>query len=154
MPEPYNYAINAPNPLDEAVKGYALGGQINAQRQAQERAASLQKALGNLVSIKNPTASDYAAVMVPFPEMGENLKRAWDVQDAGQKQAKLSQGTQVFAAINAGRPDIAKDRQPRLDAMVQKQPEQGQQRHGQRRLLGSYREQKGELIHQAIRQTE
>jgi hypothetical protein len=114
--EPINYSIDVKSPFDQAIAGYGAGAAIrnDQQQQAQvqlqqQRQQQMQKDLFALSSNKNAGAQDYAAIMTKYPEVGDHLKRSWDVLDADQQKIRLGQASQVFAATQSGNNDVALD---------------------------------------------
>jgi hypothetical protein len=121
MPAPINYLMDVQSPIQAAVQGLQFGGalqklqadrELAAQQQADAQAKAqqqqqLQADLGALAANPNPTARDYAAVMAKYPQLSEQYKRTYDVMNAEQQQNKLSQATQVYAALQADQPEIA-----------------------------------------------
>ena len=119
MAQPFNYSINVPDPSASVMGGVqnALGianmvSQRNlAEQQSldlknqREQQAQMQVDLGTLA--KNPTPSALASMMVKYPALSENFKRTYDVLSNEQKGARLDQATQVYAALESGRPEIA-----------------------------------------------
>lgn len=119
MPAPYNYMLNLPDPTQNVVGGVqsALGiANLMDQRklqqlklaqaqQAEQQQAVLQADLGSVAS--NPTPSALASIMVKYPQLSEQFKRTYDVLNTEQQQSRLSQATQVYAALQAGKPEIA-----------------------------------------------
>lgn len=119
MAQPFNYSINVPDPSASVMGGVqnALGianmvSQRNlAEQQSldlknqREQQAQMQVDLGALA--KNPTPSALASMMVKYPALSENFKRTYDVLSNEQKGARLDQATQVYAALESGRPEIA-----------------------------------------------
>ena len=112
--QPYNYTIDVKNPFDNAVKGIATGLEISSamdkaaqQRQAADLQKQMQIDLAELSRNPNPTAQDFARLSVKYPTMAEHFKNTYSVLSADQQQVKLGQASQVFAALNAGKPDIA-----------------------------------------------
>lgn len=119
MAQPFNYSINVPDPSASVMGGVqnALGianmvSQRNlAEQQSldlknqREQQAQMQVDLVTLA--KNPTPSALASMMVKYPALSENFKRTYDVLSNEQKGARLDQATQVYAALESGRPEIA-----------------------------------------------
>lgn len=119
MAQPFNYSINVPDPSSSVMGGVqnALGiakmvSQRNlAEQQSldlknkREQQAQMQADLGTLAA--NPTPSALASMMVKYPTLSENFKRTYDVLSNEQKGARLDQATQVYAALESGRPEIA-----------------------------------------------
>jgi hypothetical protein len=114
------------NPLSMAMQGFKDAGAIQAAKQqqaigqqnfelnqmkvdeymkAQAKQREFQAAVAGLG--KNPKAQDYLGLMARFPSMAEALKAPYEALNADQKQAKLTQATQVLAALNANSPETA-----------------------------------------------
>lgn len=112
--QPIDYSIDVQSPIEATVQGLQLGKGI-ADLRAQQEAAELKRQqaqilradLNALVSNPNATAADYGQMITKHPQLSEQLKRGWDVLDEGVKQSRLSQGSQVYAALQSNRPDIA-----------------------------------------------
>ena len=58
---------------------------------------------------KNPTPSAIAQLAIKYPAMSENFKRAYDMMNTEQQQARLNQAIPVYAAIQGGNPEVASD---------------------------------------------
>lgn len=117
MAQPYNYILDLPNPIDTVQKSFANGFNTAAQveevklKQEQlalqkQQQAQMQADLANLAS--NPSPEGYAKVMTMYPQLSENLKRAYDTMDDGKRKAVFNTSSQVFAALTNQQPDIAK----------------------------------------------
>lgn len=112
--DPINYSIDVQTPFQAAMQGYQAGAairndQLQMQQQQQAMAAQqqMQQDLGALAAKPNASGADYAAVMTKYPQLSEQLGRSWSALNSAQQQAKLQQGTQAYAALQSGRPDIA-----------------------------------------------
>lgn len=112
MPAPYNYAISIPDPMQSVMSGIqgALGvasmqAKVAEQQRAAEQQAALQADLGSVA--KNPTPSALASIMVKYPQLSEQFKRTYDVLNSEQQQSRLGQATQVYSALQAGKPEVA-----------------------------------------------
>jgi hypothetical protein len=121
--QPMNYSIDVQQPFQNALGGVQAGlGLSNAidQNNARQRdlaqkqyALDQQKQmnvdLGALAQKQNPQAQDFAAITTKYPALAEHFKNTWSMLNTDQQQSRLGQATQVYAALNAGKPDIAKD---------------------------------------------
>lgn len=115
--EPINYTsafANIPSPQSAMLDGLKLGGAMRAQQQAQadaEKAAlAKQQMNADLAALsQNPTTDAIGRMSIKYPQLSEQFKRSFDILDPGQKQAKLEHASQVYAAINSNKPDIAID---------------------------------------------
>lgn len=118
---PIDYTVQVADPFKAALQGYTGGAAIRNDFQAQddrriaiqqaqqqqEAKLAMQQDLYRLSTNKAATGADYASTMTRYPQFSEQLKKSWDVLNDDQKQSKLSQGSQAYAAIKSGRPDIA-----------------------------------------------
>jgi hypothetical protein len=114
------------NPLSMAMQGFKDAGAIQAAKQkqavgqqtfelnqmkvdeymkAQAKKQEFQTALAGLG--KNPSAQDYQRLMVQFPTLGATLKEPYEMLSSEAKQVKLTQATQVLAALKSNSPETA-----------------------------------------------
>lgn len=121
-----DYSSYQTNPLQMAIQGYKEGGAIQAARQqqaigqqtlelnqmkvdeykkAQAKKLEFQTAMVGLG--KNPSAQDYQKLMIQFPSMAATLKEPYEMLSSEAKQAKLTQATQVLAALKSNSPETA-----------------------------------------------
>lgn len=121
--QPMDYRINVQSPFEGALQGVQAGFQLSnamdqaaarqqdlAQKQyALEQQKQMQTDLGALATKPNPTAQDFAAITTKYPQLAEHFKNTWSMLNQDQQQARLGQASQVYAALNAGKPEIAKD---------------------------------------------
>lgn len=112
--DPINYNIDVQSPMDSVLKGFQGGLAINQamQQQAQQKYAfqqqqQMQSDLANLSTNKNAGAQDYAQMAVKYPQLADHFKKTWDMLNADQQRSQLSHTTQVYAALQAGKPEIA-----------------------------------------------
>jgi uncharacterized membrane-anchored protein YhcB (DUF1043 family) len=112
--DPINYNVDVKSPFEASMSGLTQGFNLRkeiTQAQQQEQAVKLQQQLqtdlAGLANKPNAGASDFANVMIKYPQLSEHFKRGWDTLNGEQQQNKLSSATQVYAAVNSGRPDIA-----------------------------------------------
>ena len=114
--EPINYNIQVKDPFESAIQGFQNGMQlreVDQQRQQKEFALQQQKQmqqdLGALSNKKDATAQDFASITTKYPQLAEHFKNTWSMLNQDQQQTRLSQATQVYAALSGGQTDIAKD---------------------------------------------
>lgn len=81
--------------------GQAMKAQDQAKAQAEQYSADLQAYLNA------PTAQGAAAMSAKYPQQREAFKQAWDIQSKDQQDANFRAGTQVYSAIQSGRPEVA-----------------------------------------------
>jgi hypothetical protein len=119
--QPMNYMLDVQKPFDGALQGIQAGlGLSNAMDQSAARQQELQQKqfalaqqqqmqgdLAKLSQNPNPTAQDFAAITTKYPSLAEHFKNTWSMLNTDQQQNRLSQASQVYAALNAGKPDIA-----------------------------------------------
>lgn len=115
--QPMDYRIQVQNPFEGAIQGVQAGVNLagvmdkQAEQQRQlELQRQMQTDLGGLaMKVKDGTAGaqDFAATVVKYPQLSEHFKRGFDMMSADQQQARLGQATQVYAALNANKPEIA-----------------------------------------------
>lgn len=117
MVQPINYMLDVANPVQTTLQGLNGGLQLGvayadrqrALKQAEQDQMARQQmntALANLAN--NPTPEGYSKVMTMYPQLSENLKRAYDTMDDGQRKNTLSLASQSYAALANNQPDIAK----------------------------------------------
>lgn len=112
--EPINYSIDVKSPFESAVQGYQLGNvmqqdrlkmdQANLQQQQQ---IQMQKDLAALANNPNATAQDFSSMMVRYPSLSEHFKRSWEILGGEQQKSRLTDVTQVYAALQTGNTDVA-----------------------------------------------
>lgn len=117
MGEPYNYTsgfAGLQSPADAFITGIKNGAgiqQVQAERAAydlkQQQAEQMRADLAALS--QNPTTSGIAAMSIKYPQLSEGFKRSYDMLEPAKKQAKLESATQIYAAMENGRGDLAKD---------------------------------------------
>lgn len=117
---PIDYTIDAGNAFKDTLQGFQGGfnlGNALQQRQIQQEqqvaqqqsAARMQADLYAVASNPNASGTDYAGLMTKYPQLSENLKRSWDTLNSQQRQTKLEQAGQVYAALSSGNLSVAKD---------------------------------------------
>jgi hypothetical protein len=113
MPQPYDYTLgNLPSPTENLINSLALAKgfqQLKTQKTDAEKSAQAQAQLqADLSQLgTNPTPAGLAQLMVKYPSMSEQFKRTYDVLSAEQQRSRVNQASQVYAALEAGHPDMA-----------------------------------------------
>lgn len=112
-----DYRIQVQNPFEGAIQGVQAGvnlASIMDKQAEQQRQLELQRQMqtdlgGLAMKVKDGTAGaqDFASTVVKYPQLSEHFKRGFDMMSADQQQARLGQATQVYAALNANKPEIA-----------------------------------------------
>lgn len=119
MAQPFNYMLNVPDPSQSVMGGVqnalSIGNMMSQRNLTEQKALDIQNAreaqdqmnadLGALG--KSPTPSALASMMIKYPSLSENFKRTYDVLSSEQKTSRVGQASQVYAAIQAGKPEIA-----------------------------------------------
>lgn len=116
---PINYAVDVQSPFEAALGGLKMGAglaEIQAQQQAREErqsaleaAKATQDELRNLWKNPNANAADFARIQSFLPkDQAETVRKSFDMLNTQQQQNRLSQAGQVYSAIKAGQPEIAK----------------------------------------------
>ena len=112
---PIDYGLNVQTPFQAAMQGYSAGAAIRddqAQQQAKQQAVlaqqQMQQDIGSVMRNPGASASDFAALTLKYPALKDQFKQANDMLSSDQKQNFMSHGTQVYAALANGQPDIAK----------------------------------------------
>lgn len=113
--EPLNYSgafANIPSPQASFMEGVKGGAGIQQLQQQQQAAAAArlqqQQMQDDLAALsQNPTTDAIGRMSIKYPQLSENFKRSFDILDPAQKQAKLEHASQVYAAINSNKPDVA-----------------------------------------------
>lgn len=115
--QPMDYRIQVQSPFEGAIQGVQAGVNLagvmdkQAEQQRQlELQRQMQTDLGGLaMKVKDGTAGaqDFASTVVKYPQLSEHFKRGFDMMSADQQQSRLGQATQVYAALNANKPEIA-----------------------------------------------
>ena len=102
------------NQQQRANNEAALQQQALAQKQQEATAGNaeseaLQNDLANIMADRSPTASDYAQLTLKYPGMQKQFKQSWDMLKEEQKETRVKQASEVYAALSADKPEIAKD---------------------------------------------
>lgn len=112
--QPMNYMMDVKDPFERSLQGaqagFAISNIIDKSQQQQfllQQQRTMQSDLATLSSMKNPTAQDFAAITTKYPQLAEHFKNTWSMLNSDQQQTRLGQATQIYAALNAGQPDIA-----------------------------------------------
>ena len=125
---PMNYAIDVQSPFEAALGGFKLGAagaevqakqaEAQAKETARKNAMDAQAKVQALLADKNATASQLTQASFLLPEAQANnvLKIAGEMTTV-QNQNILSQAGEVYSALKAGQPEIAKQLlQDQIDA--------------------------------------
>lgn len=118
--QPIDYATDVQSPFEAALGGFKLGSDVatmqatqqkrELERQALEKAQEKQTELENLFKDPTATAEDYARVTAFLPkDQAEGVRKSFEMMTGQQQQTRLAQSGQIFSALKAGQPEIAKN---------------------------------------------
>lgn len=118
--QPINYSVDVQSPFEAALGGFKLGSDVASIQAAQqkrelelkalEKAKEKQTELENLFKNPNATSADYARVTAFLPkDQAENVLKSFNMMTGEQQQTRLTQSGQIFSALKAGQPEIAKN---------------------------------------------
>ena len=118
--QPINYSVDVQSPFEAALGGFKLGSDVASIQAAQqkrelelkalEKAKEKQTELENLFKDPNATAEDYARVTAFLPkDQAEGVRKSFEMMTGEQQQTRLAQSGQIFSALKAGQPEIAKN---------------------------------------------
>jgi hypothetical protein len=118
--QPIDYATNVQSPFEAALGGFKLGSDVatiqatqqkrELERTALEKAQEKQTELENLFKDPTATAEDYARVTAFLPkDQAEGVRKSFEMMTGEQQQTRLAQSGQIFSALKAGQPEIAKN---------------------------------------------
>ena len=105
MAQPFNYMLNVPDPTQSVMGGVQNALNISNMMSQRKTQAQMDSDLGALS--RNPTPSALASMMVKYPSLSENFKKTYDVLSSEQKDSRIKQASQVYAAMQAGKPEVA-----------------------------------------------
>jgi hypothetical protein len=105
-----------PNPSQSIAAGMNMGAALNQEQQkalvnkaAQEANKQMQQDIGAIVSKRVPTAKDYATLTTKYPQFSEQFQQAWGMLNKEQQSNRITQASDVYSALEAGRVDVAQD---------------------------------------------
>ena len=111
---PINYAVDVQSPFEAALGGFKLGAgvaEIEAAKQAREKAQAAQTELTNLFKNPNATAADYDRVVAFLPkDQAAIVTQVSERKTKAQQEADLRMGAEVYSAIKSGNLPVAKQR--------------------------------------------
>jgi len=80
---------------------------VEQTRIAMQQAAEQRRDLAILAQNPNPTARDYAQLVLKYPALKDNFKASFDRMDQEKQKQNLAVATPIYAAISNGRADLA-----------------------------------------------
>lgn len=126
MPQPFQYVAPPSTDLGAAATsglnlGFGIAQKNFAQQQQQIQVQRQQQMRGDLATLANhgnPTASDYATLVLKYPELKDSFKQGWDMLSSEQQRQRVSNAGPIVNAMNSGRMDLATDMlQQNVDAL-------------------------------------
>lgn len=107
---------NLQSPTSAILQGLQVGSGLNTLRQGQiDREAQIKVQqqmaadLNSVLSKRVPTASDYAALTVKYPQFNKQFEQAWGMLNSEQQSNRIQQASEVYAALEAGNTSVAKN---------------------------------------------
>jgi len=91
---------------DQGMKRQQFQTGLEADQAAQIQARKMQIDLNALA--ENPSAAAIGQMMVKYPQLADKLQHGNKAISEIEKDAKVTQASQVYAALNAGEPEVAK----------------------------------------------
>lgn len=109
---PINYAVDVQSPFEAALGGFKLGAgvaEIEAAKQAREKAQAAQTELTNLFKNPKANAADYERAIAFLPkDQAAIVTQGFERKTKAQQEADLQMGGQVYSAIKSGNLPVAK----------------------------------------------
>lgn len=104
MPQPYDYSLNLPNPVESVLQGVAMRQQFEAQRAEARRKQQMQVDLQALQA--DPSPQSYANFYLRYPEMKEQLDAYRTTLGDADRNVLLGGARELMGAVQAGRDDL------------------------------------------------
>lgn len=112
MPQPFDYRVslaNIQNPTDNLINALNIGSSLLAIKEKQAAAQVSQNMQADFESLgSNPSPYAIAQLATKYPQMSEDLQRVHNMLNEEQRNAKVSRASEVYAALQANNPEIAK----------------------------------------------
>lgn len=132
------FLIDAPDVAMRYNQGFDIGRQramqdqaIKDQVAAQQAQAAMMRDINSVSQNPAATAKDYVGLMMRYPSMAGNIKDSLSTLNTAQQQSMMSDMSQIYAAAQNGRADIATTLTQRLYDVAQSSgDEQGVMRYG------------------------
>lgn len=116
MVQPINYKLNVQDPFTGVLQGAQMGSAIAANREKRELAEAqkaqqeiFQSDVAALFAKENPSARDYAQLTLKHPQFNEQFQQSWNMLNEEQKTSKITQISDIYAALEAKKPDVAQN---------------------------------------------
>lgn len=104
MPQPYNYNLNLPNPVEAVLQGVAIRQQFEQQRAQAQRQQQQQADIQALQA--DPSPQKFADFYLKYPEMKAQLDAYRTTLADADKQIMTNASRELMGAVTAGRADL------------------------------------------------
>jgi len=108
------FMIDQPDIVEQYGRGYEVGAMQREDQKAQQAEAAnaemMQQFQQDLYDIyQNPEAGakEYGALQIKYPQMSDSIKKTFDSVDGEKQKSAVSELTQVYSAVQNGRPEYA-----------------------------------------------
>lgn len=113
MPQPFNYSLNMKDPMQSVMQSLQVVNAMDAMRQQEaEKQAALAEQQAYEADFaamgERPTTQQIAQLMLKHQKMGAGLKSYYDAQSEQEKQANVGIATRLYAALDSGNTEAAK----------------------------------------------
>jgi len=127
MPQPVinyaDYLSGVKSPFERAMEGYNFGESLKerearaalAKAKAEEverqrrKQMNMESELAVLAEKEDANADDYTKMITKYPELAEHFNKTIETMGSEELQNRQSQAMGVFAALNSGQTEIAKE---------------------------------------------
>lgn len=114
---PIDYNIQPANLLGDLAQGFQLSQGLQSLKKQQDLQGQYKTDLQAYSA--NPTAQGAATLALKYPQQREAIKQSWDTLAEADRTDQSKIAGQVYAALNANRPDIAQNViQRRINALT------------------------------------
>lgn len=121
---PANYSINARDPLAGFMEGIQMRQQFEARQLQQQEAENIKRDIAALGA--RPTVAAITDLITKYPQLSERFKAKLGQLSDEEKQNRLAIATPIYAAMQNGKPEVAKSLlQQQVDALRNAGNEQG-----------------------------
>lgn len=119
-----DYGINVPDAGAAFEQGIQMRQQFEARQLAQAEAENIKRDIGALGA--RPTVAAITDLITKYPQLGERFKAKLGQLSDEEKQNRLAIATPIYAAMQNGKPEVAKSLlQQQVDALRNAGNEQG-----------------------------
>lgn len=108
------FMIDQPDLVENYGRGYEIGAMQREDQKAQEAQAAnaqmqqqFQQDLYDIYQNPEAGAKEYGALQIKYPQMADSIKKTFDSVDGEKQKNIVSEVTQVYSALQNGRPEFA-----------------------------------------------